>query len=185
MPRGVARVCHVTTVTVATVTAALAAAALMLAGAVPAYPQSRPQLGSVVVPFGPGVEDSAFVPGAEEQLLALVNEVRKEYHFPPVMMDNGLRGAARSHSRDMAVNGFLGHGSSQGDSFFTRLSGIVPQGTLVGENVTAASSIVRVHAVFVHSQGHLKNIINPAFRRVGIGVAAAGDLLITTEDFAN
>jgi uncharacterized protein YkwD len=184
MLRGLASAWYVTTVTVATVTAALAAAALMLAGAGPAYPQSRP-VGSVVVPFGPGVEDSAFVPDAEEQLLAMVNEVRKEYHLPPVMMDEGLRGAARSHSRDMAVNGYLGHGSSQGESFFARLAGVVPQGSLVGENVTAAVSIVRAHAVLVHSQGHLKNIINPAFRRVGIGVATAGDLLITTEDFAN
>jgi uncharacterized protein YkwD len=142
-------------------------------------------VGSVVVPFGPGVEDSVFVPGAEEQLLAMVNEVREEYHLLPVLMDGGLRGVARNHSRDMAVNGYIGHGSRQGESFFTRLSGVVPRGSLVGENVTAAVSIVRVHAVLVHSQGHLKNIINPAFRRVGIGVATAGGLLIATEDFAN
>ena len=176
---------HVAAVMGAVVTVALAAAGLTLAGVGPAYPQSRPQLGSVVVPFGPGVEDSAFVPDAEEQLLLMVNEVREEYHLPPVMMDKGLRGVARSHSRDMAVNGYLGHGSPQGESFFARLSGVVPRGSLVGENVTAAVNVVRVHAVLVHSQGHLKNIVNPAFRRVGIGVATAGKLLIATEDFAN
>jgi uncharacterized protein YkwD len=55
----------------------------------------------------------------------------------------------------------------------------------VGENVTLARSVEQAHAAFVASSPHLRNILEPRFRRVGIGVAGAGDLgLFVTQDFA-
>ncbi len=167
------------------VAVAFAAVSFGPARPVPAYPQTRPQAGTVVTPLGTGVQDSEFVPAAEDELLAMLNAVRDEHHLAPLSMNGVLRGVARGHSRDMALNGYIGHGSRDGESFFTRISDVVPPGTLVGENVAAAVDPVRIHAAFIHSEGHLKNILDPAFRRVGVGVATDGRLLIATEDFTN
>jgi uncharacterized protein YkwD len=156
----------------------------MLARPVPVYPQSRPQPGSVVLQLGRGAEDSTFVPGAEAELLAMVNEDRREHNLAPVLMNETLRRVARRHSHDMAEKGYIGHGTDQGESFLARMSKVLPRGTVVGENIAAAVSIAHAHAAFMHSQGHLKNILHPGFRWIGIGVATYGDLLITTEDFA-
>ena len=138
-----------------------------------------------MTPLGTGAQDSAFVPAAGEDLLAMLNAVRSEHGLAPLSMNGVLRGVARGHSRDMALKGYIGHGSTDGGSFFTRMSRVVSRGTLTGENVAAAVDPVRIHAAFIHSEGHLKNILDPAFRRVGVGVATAGRLLIATEDFTD
>jgi uncharacterized protein YkwD len=141
--------------------------------------------GSVVVPISARGYESTVVPEAEARLLAMLNAARRGHHLPPLVMTELLRGVARSHSRDMAVQGYVGHGSALGQSFIARLSRVVPAGTFVGENVTAALTVEEVHGAFIHSQGHLENILGPTFRWVGIGVATAGQLLMVTEDFAD
>src|SRR5579884_2871982 len=76
--------------------------------------RSRPRRLAVPLVVGPGVipldyraAQSEIDPGAEDELLALLNQVRAEYHLPPLVMDPMLRAAARAHSRDMALHGYL------------------------------------------------------------------------------
>jgi uncharacterized protein YkwD len=146
--------------------------------------QTRPDVGSLVVPLGLQGHDSKVVPEAEAQLFAMLNEARQEHHLAPLVMNASLRGVARSHSHDMAVQGYIGHGSALGQSFIVRLSKVVPAGTFVGENIGAATTVEQIHGAFMHSRGHLENILGPAFSRVGIGVATAERVLMVTEDFA-
>lgn len=85
----------------------------------------------------------------------------------------------------MALRGYVGHGSLDGRSIQDRLGWTVRPGVRMGENVAAVQTVEQGHSAFVASAGHLRNILNPAFRRVGIGVATAGDAGIRiTEDFA-
>ena len=159
--------------------------AVLAIPAVPAYSQSSEDLSSVVVPLTASAPRTEVLPEAEAALLSLLNQVRRQHRLPPLSMDASLRRVARSHSRDMASRGFIGHGSAGGTSFADRLVGVVMGGTFVGENVTLARSVVQAHSAFVASGAHLRNILEPRFRRVGIGVAGAGELeLFVTEDFA-
>ena len=163
----------------------LAILAVLVISVAPAYSQSPEDLATVVVPLAGAAPRTEVVPEAEAALLSLVNQVRRHHRLPPLIMDASLRQAARSHSRDMASRGFIGHGSAGGTSFADRLAGFVSAGTFVGENVTLARSAEQAHSAFVASGAHLRNILEPRFRRVGIGVAGAGELgLFITQDFA-
>lgn len=149
-----------------------------------AYSQGSAQLGTAVLPLQTRTHGAAFVPTAEDRLLALINAVRESRHVAPLAMSGVLRTVARYHSRDMAVNGYIGHGTTNGESFLARLARAVSHGSRVGENVAAGVDVERIHAAFVHSPGHLENLLNPRFTQVGIGVAATDEFLIATEDFA-
>ncbi|HYM70132.1 MAG TPA: CAP domain-containing protein [bacterium] len=156
---------------------------LVGAGARPASPQT---LGTVsVVVLGYRAPASTVVPDEEVELLAMMNEIRTARRLPPLLMSAALRTVARDHSRDMALSGYVGHDSPQGQSFLTRLSNVVLRGTVVGENVTAALTVEQAHNAFIHSPGHLKNILDPEFRSVGVGIATAGAVgFMVTEDFS-
>ncbi|HKX18928.1 MAG TPA: CAP domain-containing protein [bacterium] len=163
--------------------AALTAWALLAAPGA-AYSQNSAQLGTMVLPLQTRIPGAAFIPTAEDRLLVLINAVRQSRHIAPLTMSGALRMAARYHSRDMAANGYIGHGTSTGESFLARLAQALSHGSRVGENVAAGVDVERIHAAFVHSPGHLENLLNPRFRHVGIGVATTDEFLIATEDFA-
>jgi uncharacterized protein YkwD len=152
---------------------------------IPAYSHASGDLAAVIVPLSAASSTAEVLPEAETALLSLLNQARRLHRLSPLVMDSSLREVARLHSRDMATKGFIGHGSSGGVSFTHRLGTAVSGGTFVGENVTLARSVEQAHSAFVASSPHLRNILEPRFRRVGIGVAGAGDLgLFVTQDFA-
>ena len=139
---------------------------------------------SVMVELDVRTTQSADRPDAEQQLLVLLNSVRAQHRLPPLRMDRTLQEVARAHSRDMATGGYVGHGSPAGPSAMDRLSRVVARG-LVGENVTFAISCSAANRALSASSGHLENILEPRFHRVGIGVFSAGQLgMAVTQDFA-
>jgi uncharacterized protein YkwD len=139
---------------------------------------------SVIVELDQRTSHPVVEPAAEGQLLDLLNSTRAQHGVPPLRMDGGLREVARTHSHDMAVGGYVGHGSFSLGSALDRLSHVVAWG-LVAENVTFAVSSSAAHRALVASQTHLENILEPRFHRVGIGVFSAGSLgLAVTQDFA-
>jgi len=84
--------------------------------------------------------------------------------FVLASMESLLRLLARTHSQDTATRGYVGHGSMSGESFVDRLA--------------------RAHNAFIVSPGHLQNVLELRFHRVGIGVSTAGQLGMTNpEDF--
>lgn len=137
-----------------------------------------------VVRLGARAQQATEQPHAELQLLQLLNGLRGANGLPALRMDASLQGAAREHSHDMAVNGYVGHGTLGGQSVLERLAPVVRRG-YVGENVTIAQTIEDAERAFTASQGHLHNMLNPVFHRVGIGIADGSHMgLVVTEDFA-
>jgi len=168
----------------------LAGLAVLFAAARPApaasqMPDAAADMGRTVVALDVKAAHSEFAPDAEAVLLALINECRAGHHVPPVVMSALLRNVAREHSREMALEGFAGHGSPLGQSFLDRVSRVIPPGRFVGENVTVAVTVEDANRAFTASAGHLENILDPRFHSVGIGVASADSLGYTiTEDFS-
>jgi uncharacterized protein YkwD len=148
----------------------------------PASPQSPPP---GVIKLAYQVQDSQYDPDGEMRLLDLLNQTRLQSGLRPLWMGGSLRFVARAHSRDMATHGYFGHESFGGESFVDRMVGVVRAGSFVGENVTIVGSVEQAHAAFCASPDHLRNMLDPRFSQVGIGVATAGDLgLVVTEDFS-
>lgn len=128
--------------------------------------------------------DSKLAPKAEKALLDALNRFRRRRGCQSLVMNAFLRSAARSHSREMALGGFIGHGSPSAGPFEARLSGVLRPGTLVAENVAFASTVGEAESAFEASPGHTKNMLDPHFSYVGIGIATHPQGLFVTEDFA-
>jgi len=163
----------------------LAVAALAI-GAIPqsSSAQIPPSAGTAIVRTGSAATTYQYLTSDENKLLTLVNNVRAQHHLGPLAMNPSLRQVARDHSREMILQGYVGHGSPSNESFLDRMARVVPAGTRVGENVAAAQTAEAAHAAFVASTYHLQNMLTPTFRSVGIGIATAGDVVMVTEDFA-
>ena len=97
----------------------------------------------------------------------------------PVLWEHGLNDAARFHSTDMFENDHFSHDSSDGTSFFTRLSRYYPSG-FIGENIAwGADPFTTVFEMWMCSPGHRSNIMEPDYEELGTGVAST----YMTQDF--
>jgi uncharacterized protein YkwD len=135
-------------------------------------------------------EDPADIdPGrAEQELFALVNTERRAAGLLPLVWDNRLAAIARSHSRDMAENGFIAHVSPTTGDTVTRVSKAGGRYEMVTENVGQEGGVRQAHQGLMHSPGHRANVLNQHALFIGIGVVVnrsrIGAPLIVTELFA-
>jgi uncharacterized protein YkwD len=124
-------------------------------------------------------------PEAEAQMLVLVNRERRERGLPPLRADETLRTSARAHSADMLENGYFSHTGLDGSSPFERMRRAGARFLTAGENLAFAPTVQMAHRGLMNSPGHSANILNPAFRQVGIGIQDAGVYgLMVTQNFA-
>jgi uncharacterized protein YkwD len=136
----------------------------------------------------PVLSTSIFLPLEEGRLLALTNHERAIRGLTPLALNASLRAAARAHARDMALGGYVGHTSRYGLGVRDRMALYLRPGLRIGENIAFVQTIEQGHTAFVESASHRQNILNPAFRRVGIGVATiggGGPGIMIAEDFTD
>ena len=133
----------------------------------------EPQEGeSVVLPFkatGLKVDEAA-----EVRMLALLNEERAKAGIAPVVMDETLRKVARAHSADMWTRQYFAHKNPDGLDPFDRMRAGGADFHTAGENLALARTAERAMEGLMNSPGHKRNILDPNFRRVGIGVIDGG-----------
>lgn len=112
--------------------------------------------------------------------LCLVNSERRGHGLSALRLSPPLSRAAAAHSADMVGRGYFEHSASSGPSFTHRVrhSGYLRSARRwrLGENLAwgtpgrdSARAIVRA---WMHSPRHRKAILTPAYRDVGIGIAA-------------
>ena len=125
-------------------------------------------------------------PVAEQEMLNLVNRERVSRGLKPLVMSERLRRVARLHSIDMFQRGYFAHNSPDGTTPFQRMRRGRVRFYEAGENLALAPTVRIAHSGLMKSPGHRANILNPAFRRVGIGAARGGPHgIMFTQDFAN
>ncbi len=125
-------------------------------------------------------------PDAEVGMLNLVNQERARAGLPPLVMDETLRQVARQHSREMFELGYFGHDSPVTGSPTDRLLRAGVRFRVAGENLAYAPNVRLAHEGLMNSPGHRANILNPQFRRVGIG-AVRSELrgMMFTQEFTD
>lgn len=123
----------------------------------------------VALPFR--VADAAFDPAGESHLIELVNRERTARGLRVLEPDQTLRDVARAHSTDMFRRGYFAHLDPDGQSPFDRMRAGGVRFRAAGENLALAPTIEVAHTGLMNSPGHRENILNPAFGRIGIGVA--------------
>ncbi|MBI3956350.1 CvpA family protein [Candidatus Gottesmanbacteria bacterium] len=125
-------------------------------------------------------------PGSEAQMIERVNRERAKEGLPTLRVEETLTAVARGHSRDMFERRYFAHYSPEGRDVGYRARQEGLEYALIGENLAYAPDVELAHSGFMNSEGHRRNILDPAWTRIGIGVID-GDIYgkMFTQVFAN
>jgi len=123
---------------------------------------------------------------AEMQMLSLVNDERRKAGLAPLVMDQTLRQVARLHSADMWTRQYFAHTNPDGLDPFDRMHAGGAAFHTAGENLALARTVERAMEGLMNSPGHKRNILDPNFKRVGIGAVDGGVYgMMFTQDFSD
>ncbi|MDR6223598.1 CAP domain-containing protein [Methanococcoides alaskense] len=140
----------------------------------------------IVCLFVPGA--SADNPYAEEgqQMLDLINQEREENGLDPFRFNSLLNDVASEHSQEMIDKDYFSHNSYDGTSFSTRIRSSGYESYRVAENIAfrVPPSVTIAHERLMASPGHRKNILNPSYNEIGIGVWV-GDFAYDSSTYSN
>jgi len=121
---------------------------------------------------------------AEQYLLAAANQERIARGLNPLRYDAQLARAAGFHARAMAEHGTISHQFAGEPELTERGASAGVAFSLISENVGEAPDVVTIHDMWMHSEHHRSNLLDPAIDSAGISVVLRGHQLYAVEDFA-
>ena len=145
----------------------------------------------------------------EKAILYYTNEERKTHGVSALNWDERLAVVAREHSQDMVKSNFFAHDNLRGEDPTARAKrhgyptrkelgggwysdgiaeniGEMPTGNVMGIGHVArdADEIARAQVTsWMQSPGHMRNILDPGYSRLGVGVAYDGVYYVSTQNF--
>ncbi|MCF4136845.1 sigma-70 family RNA polymerase sigma factor [Streptomyces sp. Tue 6430] len=109
--------------------------------------------------------------GLGAQVIALVNKERAAAGCGPLTDDAKLRNAAQGHSDDMAARDFFDHTNPDGADPGKRITAAGYRWSTYGENIAKGQQTAEsVMTSWMNSPGHRANILNCAFKNIGVGI---------------
>jgi uncharacterized protein YkwD len=134
---------------------------------------TKPESGeSVSLPFKP--KTLSVHETAEARMLELVNAERVKAGVKPLTLDRTIIPVARAHSKDMWERQYFAHENPDGESPADRMTKGSVRFLTAGENLALAQTVELAHKGLMNSPGHKRNILDPDFSRIGIGVIDGG-----------
>ena len=121
---------------------------------------------------------------AEQYLLAAANQERISRGLPPLQRNSELARAAGEHAEEMASRGTISHQFDGEPDLTQRGAHAGVPFSLISENVGQAPSVVMIHDMWMHSEHHRSNLLDPAVDSAGISVVMRGGEFYAVEDFA-
>ncbi|MET8585247.1 CAP domain-containing protein [Streptomyces collinus] len=120
--------------------------------------------------------------GVAARIVALVNAERAKVGCSALTLNPTLTKAAQAHSQDMAAHQNMSHTGSDGSSPGDRITAAGYNWSAYGENVAYGYGTPEdVMAGWMSSPGHRANILNCAFKEIGVGLAQPNSYW--TQDF--
>ncbi|MGW1885566.1 CAP domain-containing protein [Streptomyces sp. NPDC001970] len=142
---------------------------------------AKPAAPATTAPAKPAAP-AAPASGAVARVVQLVNSERSKAGCSPVKLNATLTKAAQDHSKDMAAHRNMSHTGSDGSNPGDRITRAGYNWSTYGENVAYGYSTPEsVMQAWMTSPGHKKNILNCAFKEIGVGLAQPNDYW--TQDF--
>jgi uncharacterized protein YkwD len=112
------------------------------------------------------------IQAVRESMLAIVNAARLVEGRPPLTLDPRLNAAAQAHAEDMLARTYYAHESPEGGLPRLRVTAAGLIADVVGENLAAGqTSVENVMEAWLHSSDHRRNILEPRFTHLGVGLA--------------
>lgn len=138
-------------------------------------------------PPGPAIEINTHatptprtVPEIERDTFLAINAQREKAGLSTLENSEELASVARQHSEEMATKKFFDHQSSDGSMNPARLQRAgITQWVVTGENLAKVHGFLNVVQTaileWLNSEGHKRLILDPRFKRTGIGAAIDQD----------
>ncbi|MFJ8311865.1 MULTISPECIES: sigma-70 family RNA polymerase sigma factor [unclassified Streptomyces] len=119
-----------------------------------------------------------------QDVLALVNSERSKAGCSALTSNPKLYSAALKHSEAMAAQNFFDHTDPSGAGPGERITAAGYQWSTYGENIARGQQdAAAVMDSWMHSPGHRANILNCAFKEIGVGVHYGSGGPWWTQDF--
>ncbi len=112
---------------------------------------------------------------ARTEILARVNSLRLSQKIGVLSPDPALDDIAQRYAERMAKEGFFAHVAPDGSDLRSRLTRGNYLFTAAGENLGSSSGPLASHFGIEHSPGHRKNLLEPGFQSLGVGIAKRDD----------
>ncbi|HZJ57100.1 MAG TPA: CAP domain-containing protein [Clostridia bacterium] len=130
-------------------------------------PEARPEQ---PVPAPQPAPTPQGIGGQQGQMLDMVNQERIKAGLKPLAWDSDLANVAQVKAKDMSDNNYFDHNSPTYGSPFEMMKKFGITYRAAGENLAGSGGVDRAHVGLMNSEGHRKNILNPNFTHLGIGV---------------
>jgi hypothetical protein len=121
---------------------------------------------------------------AEQYLLSAANQERAARGLSQLRRDPQLAYAASAHAQQMAEHAAISHQFSHEAPLTDRGASAGVPFSLISENVAEAPSVLQIHDMWMHSEHHRSNLLDPSIDSAGISVIERGGELYAVEDFA-
>jgi uncharacterized protein YkwD len=119
---------------------------------------------------------SASTAEMESQVLAMINVHRTAAGCQALALNGQLQAAAEGHARAMAVQNFFSHTGKNGSKLKGRVRAAGYTGGRLAENIAnGQKSAAAVVAAWMGSKGHVRNIMNCAYKDTGIALVYQAD----------
>lgn len=122
---------------------------------------------------------------AEQLLFTAANQDRIARGLQPLHLDPTLAQAALAHAREMAAHQDISHQFAGEPKLSERGANAGAHFSLISENVAEAPAAAMIHDLWMHSEGHRKNLLDPDVDAVGISVIVRDHEYYAVEDFAD
>lgn len=141
-------------------------------------PSSKPPAAPAPKPADPPPSSSA------EEVTALVNAERAKEGCSAVRSNSKLATAASRHSADMVSRDYFSHTSPDGSDPGDRITAAGYRWSTYGENIAKGQSTpAAVMDSWMNSPGHRANILNCAFKEIGVGRVDSSGGPVWTQNF--
>ena len=131
-------------------------------------PDSAPSNPSTTPEQKPSTDFSSY----QQQVLDLVNAERAKRGISALTLDSSLSSVATKKSQDMVNKNYFDHTSPTYGSPFDMMKQFGISYRSAGENIAKGQKTPQeVVDAWMNSEGHRKNILNPNFTNLGVGIA--------------
>lgn len=121
-------------------------------------------------------EEDKAITDYEKEVVRLVNKARAENGLSSLTMDWQLSRVARYKSQDMHDNRYFSHTSPVYGTPFEMIKNFGLSFRTAGENIAMGQKTPQaVVNAWMNSSGHRANILNPNFRKIGVGYVSDGN----------
>jgi uncharacterized YkwD family protein len=124
---------------------------------------------------GTAAAGSGVMSSDEARILQLVNAERAKAGAKALSSNSDCTKLARMKSQDMVNKNYFSHQSPTYGSPFDMLKSNNVSYMYAGENIAMNQTVDAAFKAWMNSEGHRKNIMNPNFTELGVGIAPKGN----------